>query len=142
MLCAHGFSTYTCLPASQAKIALQPVLNEFAQIAAMLAPYEQIKSDLIAARACYRDLTNAFVAQLKCICDVMREDEKRTLVLELFAEDVHVALDAAVSEKRRELEGFVEGIWDKYHIALIDLRKDREAVGAALQKQLKVLGYS
>jgi hypothetical protein len=31
----------------------------------------------------------------------MSEDEKRALVLELFAQDVQVSLDAAVGEKHR-----------------------------------------
>ena len=56
--------------------------------------------------------------ELKSRCDAMNDDEKRALVLELFAQDVQAGLDAAVSEKRQELVRFVEGLWDKYRVTL------------------------
>jgi len=68
--------------AAAARARLQPVLDQIAQLEAALAPYEQIKADLTAARARYRKLTDAFVDELKFRCAVMSEDEKRALVLE------------------------------------------------------------
>ena len=50
----------------------------------------------------------------------MNADQKRALVLELFAQDVQAGLDAAVAEKRQELVRFIEGLWDKYRVTLID----------------------
>ena len=58
----------------------------------------------------------------------MSEGEKCALVLELFAQDVQVGLDAAVAEKRQELVRFVEGQWDKYHSPLSALREERGAL--------------
>ena len=105
-----------------------PVLDQLAQIEAALVPYEQIKTDLAAARARYRELTNAFVDELKARCGVKSDDDKRALVLELFAQDVQSGLDAAVSEKRQELVRFTEGLWDKYRVTLTELRSTRLAV--------------
>ena len=102
--------------ATEAKAALQPVFDRLASIETELTPYECIKAQLAEARARYRELTDAFVDELKTHCAVMSEDEKRTLVLELFAQDVQAGLDAAVSEKRQGLVRFVEGMWDKYRI--------------------------
>jgi type I restriction enzyme M protein len=96
--------------AAEAKAALQPVFDQLAALEAALAPYEQIKADLTAARARFRELTDAFVDQLRARCGIMREDEKRALVLELFAQDVQAGLDAAVSERQQELMRFVEGL--------------------------------
>jgi type I restriction enzyme M protein len=96
--------------AAKAKAALQPVFDQLAALEAALAPYEQIKADLTAARARFRELTDAFVDQLRARCGIMREDEKRALVLELFAQDVQAGLDAAVSERQQELMRFVEGL--------------------------------
>jgi type I restriction enzyme M protein len=71
-----------------ARARLLPVLERIAAIEAELAPYEDIKKQLAEARARYRELTAAFVDVLKARCDELREDEKRALVLELFAQDV------------------------------------------------------
>ena len=126
--------------AANAITALQPVHDDLAQIEVALAPYEQIKTDLAAARASYRQLTNAFVAQLKTTIDGLSEDEKRTLVLDLFAQDVRAGLDAAVSAKRQELVRFVEGLWDKYRITLEELRSRRSETEVQLQKILVAMG--
>jgi type I restriction enzyme M protein len=130
-----------CSAAAQAKTALKPVLDQFAQIEAALAPYEQIETDLAAARARYRELTNAFVDQLKARCAVMREDEKRALVLELFAQDVQSGLDAAVGEKRQETVRFVESLWDKYRVTLTELRGERVDIEGELTRLLQRLSY-
>ena len=64
------------------------MLDQIAALEAALAPYEQIKRDLSAARTHFRKLTDAFVSELKNRCGFMGDDKKRALVLELFAQDV------------------------------------------------------
>jgi type I restriction enzyme M protein len=127
--------------AAEAKAALQPVFDQLAALEAALVPYEQIKADLAAARARYRELTNAFVDKLKARCAVMTHDQKRGLVLELFAQDVQAGLDAAVSERRQELVRFVEGLWDKYRVPLADLHQRRLDTKNRLQSFLRTLNY-
>ena len=127
--------------AAEAKAALQPVLDRLASIEAELAPYEQIKAQLAEARARYRELTDAFVDELKSRCAGMSEDEKRALVLELFAQDVQAGLDAAVGEKRQELVRFVEGLWDKYRVTLKELRLERSDIELRLTSLIEGLGY-
>lgn len=124
-----------------AKTRLQPTLDRMAAIEAELAPYEDIKKQLAEARARYRELTAAFVDVLKFRCDALSEDEKRDLVLELFAQDVQIRLDAAVNEKRQELVRFLEGVWDKYRVTLVDLREDRAVIDAALSQFLQRMNY-
>ncbi len=123
------------------KVALQPVLDQLTQIDAALIPYEKTKSDLAAARVHYRELTDAFVAQLKVTCDAMKENTKRTLVLELFAQDAQAGLDAAVSEKRQMLVQLVERLWDKYRVTMSVLRDGRTAFEQQLDKLLKAMAY-
>jgi len=127
--------------AAGARAALQPVLDRLAALQAALAPYEQIKADLAAARARYRELINAFVDELKARCIVMGDGEKRDLVLELFAQDVQARLDAAVSEKRRELVRFIEGLWDKYGVTLIEIQEQQRRLLGQLSKIFGGLGY-
>ena len=124
------------------KKKLQPVLDQLAALEAVLAPYEQIKKDLAAARAPYRELTDAFVEELKTRCGAMSDADKRVLVLELFAQDVQAGLDAAVAEKRRALLRFVEGLWDKYCVSLTELRGGQAALGARLERYVHQLGYA
>jgi type I restriction enzyme M protein len=128
--------------ACAAKAALQPPLDQIAALEATLAPYEKIKTDLAAARARFRKLTDAFVSELKNRCGFMGDDRKRVLVLELFAQDVQLGLDAAVSEKRQELVQFVEGLWDKYAFPLGDIIVRREQLMSHLNCSLKELGYA
>lgn len=127
--------------AAEAKAAVQPVLDQLAALETALQPYEQIKTQLAEARARYRTLTDKFVNELKSRCGAMNDDQKRTLVLELFAQDVQVGLDAAVAEKRQELVRFIEGLWDKYRVTLTELRSDRSGVEKVLNEFLKRLSY-
>jgi type I restriction enzyme M protein len=127
--------------AEEATAALQPLLDQLAALEATLAPYEQIKTDLAPARSRYRELTNTFADELKSRCGILGEDEKRALVLELFAEDVQAGLDGAVSEKRQQVVRFLEGLWDKYQGTLTTLRNEREALEGRLAELFLALRY-
>lgn len=105
------------------------------------APYERIKADLATPRSRYRELTNAFVDELKSRCSAMIEDDKRALVLELFAQEVQAGLDTAVAEKRQELMHVVEVLWAKYRSSLEALTHQRNNVSARLTDLLKGLKY-
>jgi type I restriction enzyme M protein len=107
-----------------------------------LVPYQQIKEQLTEARSHYRTLTDEFVNELKSRCGAINDEQKRTLVLELFAEDVQAGLDSAVIEKQQELVRFVEGLWDKYRVTVADMRKARLTVENSLDQFLKVLNYA
>jgi hypothetical protein len=126
----------------QARAALAPVLARLGEIAAALAPYEQIKADLAAARARYRELIQFFVAELKATCDAMGADEKRELVLELFAQDVRGGMDGAMGERLGELVQFVERVWEKYRVTLMNLRCTRQSTEERLNLALRSLAYS
>jgi type I restriction enzyme M protein len=128
--------------AAEAKAALQPVFDRLASIETELTPYECIKAQLVETRARYRELTDAFVDELKTRCVVMSEDEKRALVLELLAQDVQAGLDAAVGEKRQELMRSVEDLWDKYHVTLMELQGDRVKVEKLVDQFLSILSYT
>jgi type I restriction enzyme M protein len=123
--------------AEVAKAALQSVFDDLDNLEVALRPYEKIKEQLAEARARFRTLTAEFVNELKSRCGAMNDDQKRILVLELFAQDVQAGLDAAVAEKRQELVRFIEGLWDKYRVTMTNLRETRadleEKLGLALQ---------
>lgn len=118
------------------------MLVELKRHEADLRPYEQIKQRLSEARARFRTHTDEFVDELKSRCDAMKDDQKRALTLELFAQDVQAGLDAAVAEKRQELVRFLEGLWDKYRVTLSELRGERRDTEGKLRDVFHTLGYS
>src|SRR5665811_1817174 len=71
-----------------AEAGLKSVFDQIESLGAELEPYEQIKTDLAAARAIYRELVAQFVAELRSRCDALSPDEKQALVMELFEEDL------------------------------------------------------
>jgi type I restriction enzyme M protein len=127
--------------ATEAKVAIQPVLDQVAALEAALAPYDQIKEQLGEARGHYRMLIDEFVNELKSRCDGMSDDQKRIIVLDIFAQDMQARLDTAVAAKGQELTRFIEGVWDKYRVTLGDLRSARSCVEQRVSDYLKSLAY-
>ena len=79
---------------------LRPVLDPLAALEAALQAYEQIKEQLAEARFRFRSLAAEFVNELNFRRDAMNDDQKRALVLELFAQDVQTGLDAAAASNK------------------------------------------
>lgn len=127
---------------TEARTALIPVLERLDNLEVELAPYEQIKADLAAARAHFRELTSAFVRELQVRCSRMNVEEKRSLVLELFAQDLQAGLDAVVSAKRQQLVRSLEGLWDKYRVTLASLSSERTHAEERLNQFLMQLSYA
>ena len=125
----------------KARAELQSVFDEVSRIEAELAPYEKIKSELSAARATFRELTNRFVEELKSRCDTLSDDQQQSLVMELFAQDLQTGVDAAVSTQRQSLVRSVEKVWDKYATPLVEITADRDSLRSQLDSALKELGY-
>jgi type I restriction enzyme M protein len=125
-----------------ARDALDPVLLQIEGLETLLAPYEQIKTDLSAARTRYRTLIADFVDELKSRCGVLSDAAKRDLVLGLLEQDVLSGLEAAVIEKRQSLVRFVEKLWEKYSASLARVTHARDSVAATLQQALGVIGYA
>jgi type I restriction enzyme M protein len=119
----------------------EPDRQRIASIEEELKPYEAIKQQLAEARARFRTLTAEFVNELKSRCDAMNADQKRALVLELFALDVQAGLHAAVSEKRQGLVRYINSLWDKYRVTLTNLRTDRAIVEDQVNEFMKKLSY-
>jgi type I restriction enzyme M protein len=127
---------------TEAKNRLQPVLDQLAAIETELTPYERIKEQLIEARARYRELTAAFVDELRSRCGALSGDEQGVLVLGLCAQDVQAGLDTAVAEKRQELVRFVEGLWEKYRVTLDAVQASRRTAEERLGRVLEAMNYA
>jgi type I restriction-modification system DNA methylase subunit len=110
-------------------------------IEANLATYEQIKTDLAAARARFRELTARFVDELRARCDALSSDQKQELILELIAQDLQSGLSAAVGRQRQSLVRFVEWLWEKYAVPLSAIQHEREQLQASLSRMMVGLSY-
>jgi type I restriction enzyme M protein len=120
---------------------IQPTLNHIAALEAELAPYETLKEALAAARFRYRELIAQFLAELQSRCRALDDAEKQTLVLELLEKDLLARLDTAANRERQALVRFVENLWDKYRVTLVDVRRERTEVENRLERYLTGLGY-
>ena len=127
---------------SQSSVS-QPVLDQIAALEAALAPYEQIKRDLTAARARFRKLTDEFVSELKNRCGFMGDDKKReSCPRTLRSGCCKLGLDAAVGEKQQTLTRFIIGLWDKYAEPLHRLSQMHNEVSTKVNCIVRTLGYS
>jgi type I restriction enzyme M protein len=126
---------------SDAQESVAELRERLALVEAALAPYEAIKTGLTEARTRYRELTGAFVQELKHRCAALNEREQRALVLELLAHDLQTGLDAAVSEKRQEVVRCIEGLWDKYCCPMMKITQQRDEIMSQLASALRGLGY-
>jgi len=120
---------------------LAKVFAELKRISGALDPYQETLEDLAEARKRYRALIADFLDELKTRCGTMGEDEKRDLVLALFAQNLRAGLDAALAERRAAVIAFVEREWDKYRVTLIDLRISRQSAHDHIETFLKGLAY-
>lgn len=127
--------------ASDARAAATPVFEKLASIAQALLPYEKVKAELSQARTVYQDLTSRFVEELRARCSVMSEEQKRDLVLDLFADDLKTALKSAMGEKCLELVSFLESLWEKYFTPLSRIKGQQESVAAEFSRMVSVIGY-
>jgi len=128
--------------AVEARAQLQPMLNQLTELEAALAPYQQIKRELAESRVQYRELTSTFVSELRNRCEQLLGDEQRATVLQLFSEDAHAGLKAALNEKQQALARVLENMWDKYRVTFTHLRSDRVRLEEGLREHLSVLGYA
>ena len=125
-----------------ATATLQPILNQIDSLGTELEPYEQIKTELVVVRATYRELVAQFVAELRSRCDALSPEEKQTLVMELFEQDLRQGLNIAGGAKRQALGRFIENLWDKYARPLTEMQSGREESQKVLAQSLKELGYA
>ena len=128
--------------AKTARIGLKPYFDQIAVLELELAPSEQIKTKLSAARVMFRSLTNTFVDEMKKRCAEFSADEKQALVLELFSQDLQAGLNGAIRDKGQDLVRLVENLWDKYHVPLVSIKSVRDNAGYNLDNILNILGYS
>lgn len=121
---------------------LAPVYAELKRISEALMPYQKTLEDLANARKRYRALLADFLEELKSRCGVMSADEKRELVLALFAGDLRIALEVALAGRRMDLLKFAEIVWDKYRVPLDNLRMRTNQTDNQLAGMLGSLGYA
>lgn len=128
--------------AEEAHDALRSYFADTAQLEADLQPYKQIKADLAAARAKYRELIGYFVTELKLRCSGMTAEAKQALVLELLLGDLQGGLDGALSALHHSLSAYFENLWCKYRESLSELAKARSNATKDLHTTLSSIGYS
>jgi len=120
---------------------VRPVLKRVNEWQTELADYESIRKNLTNARLAYNKLIGLFLSELQSRCQAKDEAEKQALVLDLLEKDLLAELNTAANWERQGLVRFVENLWDKYRVTLVDVRKERTEFENRLERYLSVLGY-
>jgi type I restriction enzyme M protein len=107
-----------------------------------LKPYKEIKERLSAARREWRDLKNRFIEHLEEARARLTEAECETLVLNLLRENLTDYLDSYIVAHRKEVVSAIENLWDKYHVTLGDIERERYAALRKVAKFTSALGYT
>lgn len=136
-----GASEETTELAASLRATLEPVRLEIESLEEDLAPYEGVKTQLAEARARFRALIKQFVGELKARCAAMPDEEKQSVVLELFAQDLQSGLESSVSDNRQNLSQFLEVVQSKYATTLNALQRANVVVNRSLQDNIRELGY-
>ena len=121
---------------------LAPLAEEAETIDAMLAPYEEIKEALKAARGKVRRLKAAFVERLTAARAELNDDDCRELVLDIDRERLLARLERARARRVGALVADLERLWDKYRVSLKSIERRRSDATALLDGYLRELRYA
>lgn len=106
-----------------------------------LAPYNQVKQELAAAKQGYKARQAAFVEALESAWRALSDAEAQVLVLGVLRGELETVLAGYVTAQRRELVRAVENLWGKYHVPLEQIDRERDEAASTLQEALCALGY-
>jgi type I restriction enzyme M protein len=105
------------------------------------AEVKDLKAKLTAARKKLKALKAAVAARLEKAHSGLTPSDAQALVLDLLKADLKAVLDRSVTAHRQAIIAAIENWWDKYHVTLRDIERDRDAAKARLDGFLKELGY-
>jgi type I restriction enzyme M protein len=74
--------------------------------------------------------------------EILTEEEVKELLLEKFLELIQDQLEKYLNAEKKEMIKIFEKLWDKYKVALKDLKAERDAEVRKLEEFLQRLGYS
>ncbi len=102
----------------------------------------QLKRDLTAARKRVRNLEESLLERLEEGLANQNADQKREMVLELARGELAGQLNRYVTANRQAILTFMEGLWNKYHVAMREIEEARKAAAEKLEQFMKGLGYA
>ncbi len=71
----------------------------------------------------------------------LSDDEAKELILEKFHDTIAKYLEKYLNGEKKELVRIIEKLWDKYHVPITQLRKERDGEVQKLNEFLERLGY-
>jgi type I restriction enzyme M protein len=102
----------------------------------------RLKRELTAARKKVKQLEKELLQRLDKANAALSSDARRDLVLELEREALAGQLERYVAAHRQRITEFVEGLWDKYRVAMQSIELERELARERLDGFMKELGYA
>lgn len=103
---------------------------------------KQTKKELTAAKKKLKELEKELLKRLGEALAKLGVEGRRELVIGLWRESLAGHLDRYVAAHRQRIVEFVEGLWDKYWVAMATIESDRANASVTLTKYMKSLGYA
>jgi type I restriction enzyme M protein len=120
---------------------VEPIQRRIEELERLLEPYAEIKKQLQEARRRLREQRENLLKQLDEKVAAMNEDELATLVLQMLEDEFTDMLSEYVSANRRQMNSFIENLWDKYSVDLNSLEEQRDASAKLLRAFAEELSY-
>ncbi|MBL8798676.1 MAG: hypothetical protein JNM56_32580, partial [Planctomycetia bacterium] len=100
-----------------------------------------LKKELTAARKKVKLLEEELLRRLDSANEKLATDGRRELVLELERDAFAEQLERYVAAHRQQIAKFLEGLWEKYRVAMRDIESERSAATERMTRFMRELGY-
>jgi type I restriction enzyme M protein len=100
-----------------------------------------IKKDLAVAKRNVSALKAEIIKRLEQANAFLSSEESQQLVLSIARSDLAAQLDRYVTAHRQQVIAAVQTWWDKYHITLVEIERERDSAAHKLSDFMRVLGY-
>jgi type I restriction enzyme M protein len=120
---------------------LEPIESEYQRMLDKLRPLKDIKGELRELRKKRRTLKDQLLDKLDVAIDKLDAGDKRDVVHALLRDDLATELRRYVDAHRRRIVDAVQTWWDKYHVPLQHIERERADATETLDAYLSEMGY-
>jgi DNA repair exonuclease SbcCD ATPase subunit len=120
---------------------LEPIESEYQRMLDKLRPLKDIKGELRELRRDRRELKAQLLDKLNTAIQELSSADKRNVVHDLLRDDIATELHSYVTAHRHQIVDVVRTWWDKYHVPLQHIERERAETTETLDTYLDEMGY-
>jgi type I restriction enzyme M protein len=120
---------------------LEPIESEYQRMLDKLRPLKDIKGELRELRRDRRELKAQLLDKLDAAIQELSSKDKRNVVHDLLRDDIATELKSYVDAHRRRIVEVVQTWWDKYHVPLKHIERERAEATETIDTYIDEMGY-